>query len=75
MAASWKWKTCYNIAFVEIEVEDGKRQQRLEAAKHAIVDRLEDSLQGREPLGSAERVQIEEACRNLLLLRDHQRAA
>jgi hypothetical protein len=69
MTASWKWKAWYDTAFVEIEVEDGKRQERLEAAKHAIVDRLEDSLQGREPLNSAERVQIEEACRNLLLLR------
>jgi len=47
----------------------------MQAAKNAIVDRLEDSLHGRHPLSSAERVLIEEACRELLFLRSHQRAA
>jgi hypothetical protein len=68
MSAAWKWKPLYVEALVEIEIEDG-RQKRLEAAKHAIADRLEDSLQGREPLGSAEQVEIEKACSTLLLLR------
>jgi len=73
MEAPWKWKSCYDAASLEIEIDDGKRQMRLEAAKNAIADRLEDSLHGRQPLGSTERVQIEEACRMLLLLRERQR--
>ena len=75
MKAPWKWKTCYDAALLEIEIDDGMRQMHLEAAKNAIADRLEDSLHGRHPLGSAERVQIEEACRMLLLLRGRQRVA
>jgi hypothetical protein len=69
------WKMSYDAAMVEFELEDGKRQQRLQAAKNAIIDHLEDSLHGREPLGTAERAQIEDACRTLLLVREGFRAA
>ena len=75
MQAAWKWKSFYEAALLEMEVPDGKQYQRLEVAKNAIVDRLEDSLHGREPLSSAERVQIEEACRTLLLVRERPSAA
>ena len=70
--ARWEWKSHYEAALRE--KDDRRRYQRMQAAKNAIVDRLEDSLHGRQPLSSAERVQIEEACRELLLLRSHQRA-
>jgi hypothetical protein len=73
MDRQWNWKTRYDAALRE--KDDGRRQQRMQAAKNAIVDRLEDSLHGRQPLSSAERVQIEEACRELLLMRNHQLAA
>jgi hypothetical protein len=69
----WEWKNRYLAALRGDD--DGRRPQRMQAAKNAIVDRLEDSLHGRQPLSSAERVQIEEACRELLLLRNHQRAS
>ena len=72
METRWEWKSHYDSALQE--KDDHRRHQRMQAAKNAIVDRLEDSLHGREPLTSAERVQIEEACRELLLLRS-QRAA
>jgi hypothetical protein len=72
---AWKWKTYYAAALLEIEIQDGKRQQRFEAAKNAIADRLEDSLHGRLPLSSSERVQIEEACRTLVILRRYPNAA
>lgn len=75
MKTSWKWKIYYDTVLQDIEVDDGNRHQRLQAAKNAIVDRLEDSLHGREPLTNAERVQIEDACRTLLLLRERPRAA
>jgi len=68
----WEWKNRYDAALRE--EDDHRRSQRMQAAKNAIVDRLEDSLHGRQPLSSAERVQIEEACRELLLLRSRQRA-
>lgn len=69
METRWDWKLRYDDALRE---KDGsRRHQRMEAAKNAIVDRLEDSLHGRQPLSSMERVQIEDACRNLLLLRKH----
>jgi hypothetical protein len=42
MEAPWKWKTYYAAALLEIEIQDGVGQQRLEAAKNAIADRLED---------------------------------
>jgi hypothetical protein len=73
MEGRWEWKSRYDDALRE--TDELRRQQRVDAAKHAIVDRLEDSLHGREPLDSAERVQIEEACRELLLLRNQRRAA
>jgi len=54
-------------------IEDGT--MRMQGVKNAIVGRLEDSLHGRQPLSSAERVRIEKACRELVLLRNHQKAA
>ena len=69
MQGPWKWKPYYDEALSEFEVDDAKRHQRLQTAKNAIIDRLEDSLHGREPLSGAERVQIEDACRTLLLVR------
>jgi hypothetical protein len=73
MGVRWEWKSHYDAALQE--KDDRRRHQRMQAAKSAIVDRLEDSLHGRQPLSSAERVEIEEACRELLLLRHHERAA
>lgn len=73
MEARWEWKSHYDSALSE--KDDHRRHQRMQTAKNAIVDRLEDSLHGRQPLSSAERIQLEEACRELLLLRSHQRAA
>src|SRR5438045_1367117 len=67
------WKQSYDAALRE--KDDGKRQQRMAAAKNAIVDRLEDSLHGRQPLSCSERVQIEQACRELLHSRNDRRAA
>ena len=75
MEASWKWKTYYDAALLQIALDDGKRHELIQAAKNAIADRLEDTLHGREPLGSAERVQIEDGCRTLLLLRERPKAA
>jgi hypothetical protein len=75
MQEPWQWKVSYGRALAGLEGEDGKRDQRLQAAKNAIIDRLEDSLHGRQPLSSAERTQIEDACRTLLLFRKHSRAA
>lgn len=74
MEASWTWKTCYAAALLEFE-DEGKRHHYLQAAKNAIIDRLEDSLHGRQPLSSAERVQIEDACRRLLHVRERRNAA
>lgn len=73
MGMPWEWKARYEAALGERD--DRTRLERMKAAKAAIVDRLEDSLHGRQPLTSAERVQIEEACRRLLLFRTHARAA
>ena len=73
METPWEWKARCDAALGERD--DRRRHERMKAAKNAIVDRLEDSLHGREPLTSVERVQIEEACRRLLLLRNHARAA
>lgn len=75
MKTSWKWKAYYDQALQEIGGDVGKRHECLQAAKNAIADRLEDSLHGREPLSNAERSQIQNACRTLLLLRDRLRAA
>ena len=75
MQEAWQWKICYGRALVELDTEDGQRDQCLQAAKNAIIDRLEDSLHGRKPLSSAERVQIEDACRTLFLFREYSRAA
>lgn len=67
METRWEWKARYDAALGEND--GGRRQERMNAAKNAIVDRLEDSLHGREPLSSSERVHIEEACRKLRFLR------
>jgi len=75
MQEPWQWKVFYGRALAEIEAVEGKQDQCLQAAKNAIIDRLEDSLHGRQPLSSAERVQIEDACRTLLLFRRYSRAA
>ena len=74
MEGPWKWKTYYDAALSENEPDSGQRHQRIHPAKNAIADRLEDSLQGRQPLSSAERVQIEKVCRTLLLIRERPRA-
>jgi hypothetical protein len=73
METRWEWKSRYDAALRE--KDDRRRQQRMQSVKNAIVDRLEDSLHGRQPLSRAERVEIEEACRNFLLLRNHKRVA
>ena len=75
MQKPWKWKMYYEAALSELEVQDGKGDIRLYAAKNAIIDRLEDSLHARHPLSNAGRIEIENACRTLLLIRNHSRAA
>jgi|KBSSwiStaDraftv2_1062776.scaffolds.fasta_scaffold267856_2 hypothetical protein len=75
MQEPWQWKIWYGRALVELDAEEGQREQCVQAARNAIIDRLEDSLHGRKPLSSAERAQIEDACRTLLLFREYSRAA
>jgi hypothetical protein len=63
------WQSLYNDAVVELDRI--KLLERIAAAQRAIGDRLEDALQGRNPIEANERQLIEDARYNLYFLKKH----
>jgi hypothetical protein len=63
------WQTLYYDAVVELDPV--QLLQKIEAAQKAIVDRLEDSLNGRNPIEAGEQQLIEDARQNLYFLKKH----
>jgi hypothetical protein len=73
MNHSGNWQPAYEAVLMQ---EGGEtRNQRIDAAIHAIDDRLEDALHGRSPLDSTERLAIMDASRTLRFLKEHRQAA
>jgi hypothetical protein len=63
------WQSLYNDAVVELDRI--KLMERIAATQRAIGDRLEDALQGRNPINANERQAIEDARYNLHFLKKH----
>jgi hypothetical protein len=63
------WQSLYNDAVVE--VDRIKLLERIAATQKAIGDRLEDALQGRNPIDANEQQLIEDARYNLHFLKKH----
>jgi hypothetical protein len=63
------WQSLYNDAVVELDRI--KLLERIAAAQRAIGNRLEDALQGRNPIDADERQAIEDARHNLYFLKKH----
>jgi hypothetical protein len=63
------WQSLYNDAVVE--VDRIKLLERIAATQRAIGDRLEDALQGRNPIDANEQQLIEDARYNLHFLKKH----
>jgi hypothetical protein len=63
------WQSLYNDAMVELDRI--KLLERIAAVQRAIGDRLEDALQGRNPIDANERQLIEDARYNLHFLKKH----
>jgi hypothetical protein len=63
------WQSLYNDAVVELDRI--KLLERIAAVQRAIGDRLEDALQGRNPIDANERQLIEDARYNLHFLKKH----
>jgi hypothetical protein len=63
------WQSLDNDAVVELDRI--KLMERIAATQRAIGDRLEDALQGRNPINANERQAIEDARYNLHFLKKH----
>jgi hypothetical protein len=63
------WESFYNDAVAELDPT--KLLERIAAAQRAIGDRLEDALQGRNPIDAIEQQLIEDARYNLHFLKKH----
>jgi hypothetical protein len=63
------WESFYNDAVAELDPT--KLLDKIGAAQRAIGDRLEDALQGRNPIDANEQQLIEDARHNLYFLKKH----
>jgi hypothetical protein len=63
------WQSLYNDAVAELDPT--LLLQKIEAAQKAIGGRLEDALQGRNPIDATEQQLIEDARHNLYFLKKH----
>ena len=63
------WQSLYYDAVAELDPTALLR--RIEAAQRAIVDRLDESLHGRNPMDAIEQQAIEDARRSLYFLKKH----